>query len=63
LGAGDAVGTLGDVLRGGVAARETDGDVTVYAPVGLPWQDLAVAWPVFGRAEAGGLGSRFDFLA
>jgi len=60
---GDAVGTLGDVLRGDVNARRSDGDVTVYAPVGLPWQDLAVAWPVFRKAEGTGAGKQFDFLA
>ncbi|GIG66333.1 ornithine cyclodeaminase family protein [Phytomonospora endophytica] len=63
LDEGDAVGTLGEVLRGGVAARETDGDVTVYAPVGLPWQDLAVAWPVYGAAVGAGRQREIDFLA
>ncbi|MEV0651308.1 ornithine cyclodeaminase family protein [Phytomonospora sp. NPDC050363] len=62
LKAGDAVGTLGEVLRGERAGRDGEGDVTVYAPVGLPWQDLAVAWPVYGRALGDGVGVGVDFL-
>jgi ornithine cyclodeaminase len=31
---------------GGAATR------TVYAPVGMPWQDLALAWPVYRAAAA-----------
>ena len=34
--------------------------MTVYAPVGLPWQDLAPALLAY-RAARGG--TRFDFLA
>jgi ornithine cyclodeaminase len=44
LSAGDSVGTLSDVLRGTVPGRTSDSQVTVYTPVGLPWQDLALAW-------------------
>jgi ornithine cyclodeaminase/alanine dehydrogenase-like protein (mu-crystallin family) len=42
-----AAGTLGDVLRGGLPAH---GGASVYAPVGLPWQDLAITWLVYQRA-------------
>jgi ornithine cyclodeaminase len=33
------------------------------APVGLPWQDLALAWAAYRQARAAGLGREFDFLA
>ncbi|WP_019634305.1 ornithine cyclodeaminase family protein [Actinomadura atramentaria] len=57
--AGPAV--LGDVLRGPAPGRRSAGEVTVYAPVGLPWQDLALAWEAYGRAGEGV--PAFDFLA
>jgi ornithine cyclodeaminase/alanine dehydrogenase-like protein (mu-crystallin family) len=46
----DAAGTLGDVLRGDVPARDAQDRPSVYAPVGLPWQDLALTWLVYRRA-------------
>ncbi|WP_018352870.1 ornithine cyclodeaminase family protein [Longispora albida] len=42
LGVPGAAGTLGQVLRGEIPAR-----ADVYLPVGLPWQDLALAWTVY----------------
>jgi ornithine cyclodeaminase/alanine dehydrogenase-like protein (mu-crystallin family) len=51
LDAGAAAGTLADVLRGDLAARDGTARTTVYAPIGLPWQDLAVLWPVYLRAR------------
>jgi ornithine cyclodeaminase len=54
----DAAGTLGEVLRG-MAGRTGESEVTVYAPVGLPWQDLALSWVAYQEARAG---VRFDFL-
>jgi ornithine cyclodeaminase len=35
----------------------------VYAPVGLPWQDLAAAWIVYQAATASGRGLAVDLLA
>ncbi|WP_210587861.1 ornithine cyclodeaminase family protein [Streptomyces sp. GESEQ-35] len=55
--------TLGEVLRGEHAGRGSVTDRTVYAPVGLPWQDLAVAWLAYERARREGLGQRIDLLA
>ncbi|GIG09142.1 ornithine cyclodeaminase family protein [Catellatospora coxensis] len=55
LEAGVAAGTLGDVLRGDLPGRDGTDLPTVYAPVGLPWQDLALLWTVYrrvSRAEA-----------
>jgi alanine dehydrogenase len=59
LAADAAAGTLGEVLAG-TAGRASDEERTVYAPVGLPWQDLALAWLAFRAAPDG---PRFDFLA
>ncbi|MEV0738417.1 ornithine cyclodeaminase family protein [Streptomyces sp. NPDC050549] len=54
--------TLGDVLRGDHPGR-TDADArSVYAPVGLPWQDLALAWLAYRRAEEDGVGRRVNLL-
>jgi ornithine cyclodeaminase len=58
----DAAGTLGDLLRGEVPGRVRDEEVTVYAPVGLPWQDLALSWAAYRAARAAGVGTSFDFL-
>ncbi|MEU8123035.1 ornithine cyclodeaminase family protein [Spirillospora sp. NPDC049024] len=62
-GAVRAAGTLGDLLRGRAPGRADDGEVTVYAPVGLPWQDLALSWTAYTDARAAGAGVEFDFLA
>lgn len=61
LRAADA--TLGEVAGSEHPGRTTDTDRTVYAPVGMPWQDLALAWTAYGRAELGGIGRRVDLLA
>jgi alanine dehydrogenase len=60
LGREHAVGTLGEVLAGTVRGRTSAGEVTVYATVGLPWQDLALSWAAY---RAAGAGTRFDVLA
>jgi ornithine cyclodeaminase len=48
---GNAAATLTDVLTGATERRSPE-DITVYAPVGLPWQDLAIAWPVYQAASS-----------
>lgn len=55
--------TLGEVLTNAKPGRESAAQVTVYAPVGLPWQDLAIAWPVYQAAQATGVGRSIDFLS
>ena len=62
LGVGDASGTLRDLLRGDVPGRVKDSEITVYAPVGLPWQDLALSWTAYRAALDAGIGAEFDFL-
>ncbi|MFF0014004.1 ornithine cyclodeaminase family protein [Streptomyces sp. NPDC005374] len=63
MGAPTAVATLGEVVRGAHPGRTGAGDRTVYAPVGLPWQDLALAWSAYRLAEREGVGRRVDLLA
>ncbi|MFE5811956.1 ornithine cyclodeaminase family protein [Streptomyces sp. NPDC056479] len=55
--------TLGDVLRGEGPGRASAEGRTVYAPVGLPWQDLALSWAAYRAAERAGVGRRVDLLA
>lgn len=62
LSAADIAGTLSQVLRGTVPGRTADTDVTIYTPVGLPWQDLALAWAAYHQARAAGRGLDVDLL-
>ncbi|MDH6212985.1 ornithine cyclodeaminase family protein [Streptomyces pseudovenezuelae] len=55
--------TLGEVLRGEHPGRASEETRSVYAPVGLPWQDLALAWVAYERAVRDGVGRRVDLLA
>jgi ornithine cyclodeaminase len=55
--------TLGQVLAGASPGRVGRDEVTVYAPVGLPWQDLALAWIAYQAAIAGGRGVDVNLLA
>jgi ornithine cyclodeaminase len=41
-------------VQGTLAARHSAEAVTVYAPVGLPWQDLALTWALYTRAATAG---------
>ncbi|TCC54413.1 ornithine cyclodeaminase family protein [Kribbella pittospori] len=58
----DAAGELGEILAGRDAGRTSEAEVTVYTPVGLPWQDLALSWIAYQRAVQTDVGQRFDFL-
>jgi ornithine cyclodeaminase len=62
LTAADAAGTLAQVLQGEVPGRRHDDEITIYAPVGLPWQDLALTWLAYRRAVDSGTGVNFEFL-
>ncbi|MFD7702176.1 ornithine cyclodeaminase family protein [Streptomyces caelestis] len=55
--------SLGELLREGWPNQEAPSGITVYAPVGLPWQELAVAWLAHQRAESNGLGRKVDLLS
>ncbi|MBT2417811.1 ornithine cyclodeaminase family protein [Streptomyces sp. ISL-22] len=54
--------TLGAVLHGTHPGRTSATARSVYAPVGLPWQDLALAWVAYRAAERQGVGQRVDLL-
>ncbi|WP_090797293.1 ornithine cyclodeaminase family protein [Asanoa ishikariensis] len=59
LTADACAGTLGAVLRGELPAVAPQ---SVYSPVGLPWQDLALCWAVYQQAVGAGAGTRVDLL-
>jgi ornithine cyclodeaminase len=50
---------LGDVHPGRTSAEE----LTIYAGVGLPFQDTIAAWHVYQAAKARRIGTEMDFLA
>ncbi|MEU4927466.1 ornithine cyclodeaminase family protein [Streptomyces yokosukanensis] len=54
--------TLTEVLRGAHPGRTSTRQRTVYAPVGLPWQDLALTWLAWREAERRGVGATLDLL-
>lgn len=55
--------TLGAVLRRTAAGRTDPSQLTVYAPVGLPWQDLALAWTCYLSAKERGEAADIDLLS
>ncbi|MYW65927.1 NAD(P)-binding domain-containing protein [Streptomyces sp. SID8379] len=56
--------TLGEMLNAESRCPAAAPDArTVYAPVGLPWQDLALAWRAYEEAERRGVGVTVDLLA
>jgi ornithine cyclodeaminase/alanine dehydrogenase-like protein (mu-crystallin family) len=57
-----AQATLGEILRGEHPGRTDPAQRTVYAPVGLPWQDLALSWLAYREAERRGAGLEVDLL-
>jgi alanine dehydrogenase len=63
LTSANAAGTLAQVLQGQVPGRRDTDEITIYAPVGLPWQDLALTWVAYRRALDSGTGVEFDFLS
>jgi len=54
---------LSQVLAGTRPGRSGSDELTVYAPVGLPWQDLAAAWIAYQAAVRGGRGVDVNLLA
>jgi len=51
-----------EVLRGDHPGRVGADALTIYAPVGLPWQDLALAWPLYQAVEQQAGGAVIDLL-
>ncbi|REF96849.1 ornithine cyclodeaminase [Asanoa ferruginea] len=62
LDATACAGTLGEILRGSLPAAAPPSRPSVYSPVGLPWQDLALSWAVYQHALRAGAGTRVDLL-
>lgn len=58
-----AAATLGEVLRGEHPGRTDIFQRTIYAPVGLPWQDLAVAQLAYQAAQRQDAGTQLDLLS
>jgi len=52
---------LGEVLAGAHPGRRDREERTLFVSVGLAFQDLVVAWPVYRAALEAGPGRRFDF--
>ncbi|HEV7713754.1 MAG TPA: ornithine cyclodeaminase family protein [Asanoa sp.] len=55
-------GTLGEIIRGSLPVAAPPSRPSVYSPVGLPWQDLALSWAVYQHALRAGAGTRVDLL-
>ena len=53
---------LGEVLTGQKTGRTSTEDITVFGAVGLPFQDLAAAWPVYVAARDRKVGRKVRFL-
>jgi ornithine cyclodeaminase len=47
----DADATISEIVKGRHPGRTGDAQNTIYAPVGLPWQDLSLAWLALQTAE------------
>jgi len=52
---------LGEVLVGRHPGRIRESDITIFAPVGLAFQDLVAAWLVYQEALKQGVGTVFSF--
>ena len=63
LGASSIHAELGEVIGRMKAGRRNDDEVTVFASVGLPFQDLAAGWLAYTLARSRGFGRSLDLLA
>lgn len=63
VGTTHAAATLADVVTGRADGRRNDEERTVYAPVGLPWQDLVMSWIAYRAAQTTDTGTHYDWLA
>jgi ornithine cyclodeaminase len=63
LSTANTAGTMAQVLQGQAPGRRSADEITIYAPVGLPWQDLVLTWMAYGRALDTRAGQSFDFLS
>ncbi|MEO5877588.1 MAG: ornithine cyclodeaminase family protein [Streptosporangiaceae bacterium] len=57
-----AAATLGQIITRTEPGRIREDQRTVYTPVGLPWQDLALSWTAFQACQTDADSVQFDFL-
>ncbi len=62
LSADSVAASLGEVLAGQKPGRSTDDQITIFGAVGLPFQDLVVAWQAYTSAQAANIGSKINLL-
>lgn len=55
-------GDLGQVVRGAIAGREGDDEITLFKSVGLAIQDLSTAYQVYEQALKRNVGTEFKFM-
>ena len=63
LGADAIHAELGEVIGGTKPGRRDDQEITVFASVGLAFQDLAAGWLAYTLAREKGVGRSVDLLA
>ncbi|MFE0629386.1 ornithine cyclodeaminase family protein [Streptomyces sp. NPDC058864] len=63
LPASAVAASLSEIIRGDAPARTHDLEITAYTPVGLPWQDLVLAWLAYRQAEVQEIGASLDLLS
>ena len=56
----DFTGDLGDVILGKVGARENDEEIIVFKTVGIGTQDLLTAKAIYEKADAAGVGTKWN---
>jgi alanine dehydrogenase len=55
-------GDLGQVIRGDIAGRESDDEITLFKSVGLAIQDMSTAYQVYSQALEQNVGTEFKFM-
>jgi ornithine cyclodeaminase len=56
----DIQGSLGDVIDGRIAGRESDDEIIVYETVGVGSQDLMAAKLIYEKAIEAGIGTVWE---
>ena len=57
----DIRGEISELVSGQKKGRESDSEITLFKSVGLSIQDISVAYHVYGKARAQGVGTEFEF--
>ncbi|HHW94675.1 MAG TPA: ornithine cyclodeaminase family protein [Mogibacterium sp.] len=56
----DVLGSLGDVLKGTIAGRESDDEIIIYDTVGFAAMDLMAAKVIYDNAVKAGIGTTWE---